>query len=89
MDILIANGACVRSPQDIAPRGIAILEELKRQNTYGPVPYEELGKISSLGKVQIDRLFKNNLEASPKQIKDKHLLNYCRERLLLSNITIK
>lgn len=66
-----------------------MLDVLKGVREYGSVPYKRLREASSLGRVQIDRLFKEQLGASPKRVLERQLLELCKERLRSSNVSAK
>ena len=89
LEIMSKAGIEVCDNRNIDGRVMRMLNKLRSSSSHGSVPYDELGKISSLGRVQIDRLFKSQVGASPKQIKDNYLLESCKDMLLAANLTVK
>lgn len=67
----------------------AMLECLGKIRILSPVPYGELSRLSALGKVQIDRLFKQHFGASPKRILQRNLLARCQESLAFTTRGVK
>lgn len=66
-----------------------MLEILRKTVKQGTVPYHELGAASSLGRVQIDRLFREALGISPKQAMKKFLAEQCKDAVSTCDLSIK
>ncbi len=86
---LDSEGIPEMEPTAMDERVERMLEALKAVRQHGPVPYAKLEEASSLGQIQIDRLFQAQLGASPKRILERHLLELCKERLQCSRLSAK
>ena len=80
-EALYGAGIPASSIDELDPRLTRMLNCLYAIRRHLPVPYDALGADSSLGRVQIDRLFKKQLSLSPKQVLDRHLVEFCKSRL--------
>ncbi len=88
-EALNAEGVPAVYPDALDERLIKMLEVLDGVEGHGPVPYEALEKASSLGRVQIDRLFKRHLGCTPKRIRENKAVEFCKRRLLSSRVSAK
>jgi AraC-like DNA-binding protein len=88
-EALAAQGVMAQEPEALEPRLRRMLDILEKGSPHGAVPYQELERASSLGRVQIDRLFREQLKNTPKRLLERRLLELCKERILTSNLGTK
>ena len=76
-------------PEKVDIRLCKMMNCLNDISVFSPVPYQQLSKLSFLGRVQIDRLFKDGIGLSPWQYLTRNLLARCKERVVFSDLLLK
>jgi AraC-like DNA-binding protein len=89
LKVLKRKGIQVSSPENFDPRLQKMVNYLNKITTYSSVPYSQLSSLSSLGRIQIDRIFKEKTGLSPQQFMFRNLLAICKERIVFSNLVLK
>ena len=87
--LLVRRGVFPDQLSGVDARIEAAIDYLEKSDHGINVPYDELEKVCGLSRVQIDRLFKEQLEVSPKRICDRITLARAMRLLSDHNINCK
>ncbi len=66
-----------------------MVEYLRKIQVFAPVPYKQLSELTCLGRVHIDRLFKQHLKITPKGFLAQALLSQCTQQILIQDKIFK
>ncbi len=82
-------GFQVCEPREHDPRLLRAMELIRTAVMSGPVPFGAICNHLRLSRVQIDRLFRNELGMTPKEYQNRQLLIQVKELLYRSNDSLK
>ena len=87
--IMIKNGVEPFIPTSMDSRVESAIKMMDNLAFTGKIPYDNLGKIAGLGKVQIDRIFLKNIGMTPRKYLEKRVLESAKELLQTTGLSVK
>ncbi len=87
--VMAAKGIFRREPLALDHRVMKLIRELEKLSYSGGIPYERLERVCSLGRVQLDRVFAQNMGMSPRKYHDKIILSRACSQLATGTCCVK
>lgn len=87
--VMVKNGVEPFPPTSMDSRVESAMKLIDNMAFTGKIPYDNLGKIAGLGKVQIDRLFLKNIGMTPRKYLEKKVLESAKELLQTTGLSVK